>query len=79
MTEKGSRTPGLGPPPVAGVGKGWWRPAKVAKHLDVHIRTVYRRVGEGDLEVCKIKGTLLISLESLEALIARNRVDPGEF
>jgi len=60
------------------MGKGWLRPDEVAGVLRVSTRTVYRLVSEGTLEACKIRRSLRISGDSLEALLVRSKVDPEE-
>ena len=60
------------------MGKGWWGPRRVAKHLDCSRSQVYTWVHEGELEAIKTGQILRISLESLEAFENRHRVRAEE-
>ncbi len=60
------------------MGKGWWRPGRVAKHLDVSKDYVYSLVRRGELDGAKDGTVLRISLESLEAFLERKRIKVDE-
>jgi excisionase family DNA binding protein len=60
------------------MGKGWWRPVRVAKFLDVSKSQVYDYVREGELAGIKKGQTLRISLESLDGFLKRYAIKGAE-
>lgn len=56
------------------MGKGWWRPQRVAKYLDCSLHHVYDLVREGELSGCKMGGSLRVSVASLEEWEERHRI-----
>lgn len=49
--------------------KSLFRPDEVARILDVHVATVYRRIEDGTLAAVRIGGLYRIFRTSLEALL----------